>query len=1354
MKVSGFSAAADLVGRRVRLSWVLEAEGAETLADAPAVVVWRKIRDWDFPNPVPPSEIAYDEANFPVSASLVVVELPDTETTTGIQRVVCSVASVARVASGITTEVLRRTMYTTIGEDGIARLRTVEILDTGDEIGGLIPGRPYYYQLYTGAVPADPAPFRASAAAGETHGYGRLLYEMLPQIWRRHDVVTAPASVAATVIPEANPRTGQLRRLVDLFGLGTDALRSSADGLRLLHDVDGVASRFLEPLAHWVGWTLTQAQEVPVQRNELKSAARLYRGVGTIPGIRAIVTRYSSWHTQVAEFVQGIARANDPARPAIHATALTPDGWIGAAEVADVLGFGVANQSAAGSGTLPATLTGSVVGPFALRPGQELTLRLDGAPAVAVRFGAHGFVDMRQASAAEVALAIAGAAIGVEASADSFNRLVLRTRTSGPDANISVEPSSTSLVALETAPGGRISAFVDARGHLRMFYDVARAPAETEASSATTVGGGSTCRGIGVQSSGAGIWRNPEILEDPASPHGSPVAIELPDGRIWLATIARPATGAAELRTTLGAPRTETPARIIGERRGPFRLVPGTVLTLLVDGAPDQFTVIAADYANPNAATTAEVVVAMNLQLTTAQVVALADGSLAVASISVGPDASLRVELQLSTAARALGLMPKAGARGAWDERIDWGMARMGLPAGRGWLADPAVAVHPDGGIRVFWSEHRDERWRIISAFWDERVLVATNAGVGRRTAAGVFSTWDTLAGLPDNDVRSLAVDADGSAWFATAGGGARRSSNGVWTVFPAANPGLPTNDLRAVTAAPDGSVWFGTTSGVAVRDPSGIWVRYQAGTGLSNDDVRAVLVGLDGIAWVATAAGLSERSSTGTWRTWTAADLGNDDVRALAQGPDGMLWVATAAGLLRRETSGAWTSVALPTALLGTSVRALAVDGDGRLWAATSGGVGAKEADGTWPTWSTASGLPSNDTRSVVISDDQVWVGTAAGVAVRADGIWSSFTTGLPAADVRTIVGGWSSVATRASGGGANRGAAALVDAAGRTWLIWSQRQGIGTPEDQWLLRQCRHDPTVSGGTWLAEAAVTTAAPGAAIADREPGLLVDSAVGIQVYFRSNRAGAEAIWRLDLDASGVPGALQAITGSPARDATPAPVWAGPDVLWLLFRSDRNLPLARVAAAIDVGDRTHRVPDEGSLRRIAGTTATPPTELTRNSQRQLWGDLLSYTVQRPEVPDLADLGGGDLYTRGTIGLYVTRGRYGQPLTTEGALRLRQILSEFLPINLRAVLFLAPSPDLEILYPEGADIGESYIDSYPNIDVYTGLMDASAASLPDWEFLMSNTAGHLSADLADLTTLRRRTWFAPPPSEEEP
>jgi hypothetical protein len=203
--------------------------------------------------------------------------------------------------------------------------------------------------------------------------------------------------------------------------------------------------------------------------------------------------------------------------------------------------------------------------------------------------------------------------------------------------------------------------------------------------------------------------------------------------------------------------------------------------------------------------------------------------------------------------------------------------------------------------------------------------------------------------------------------------------------------------------------------------------------------------------------------------------------------------------------------------------------------------------------------------------------------------------------------------------------------------------------------------------------------------------------------------------------------------------------------WLLFGSDRSVPLGRLGGGIPrlegQGDASRRAADEASLRRFAGTTTVLLGDLQRNSGRRQFQDLLSYTPQKPGGRAEGGLTPDEIYTRGTIGLYVERGPGGRALTVSDAERLRQLLDRFRPVNLRVVIVLRPTDVLlERVYPPGPT--DSYTDVFPIVEVLTGLLDSTGVVLPDWLLFMSTEAGSLTADPTDMTTLRRRT-FQPPP-----
>lgn len=1347
MKLLHFQAAADIIGRRIRVSWELEPEGDETLAAAPPLLLRRKERDFDFPAPGSGEDpfLVYDSTTFPPGPPAVATDLPGWETQEEDgRRTAWSVISVARPLAGRLVETARRTVATTFGPDGAALRQRVEVLDVGGTPGALVPRRTYYYQLFGAPLPEGGAP-RATATATEGYGLNKVLYDSLPEVYRRHDVVTRRPGPGSDTVPEASARGGQLRRFLDLFGLPLDSLRGTAEGLLDLRDLDAVDARFLPLLAKWVGWDLSFDVGIPLQRNELKAAPRVYRSVGTVPGLRALVSHYTGWFTQVAEFSQHILRATHAPQRNVFATTEAGGAWRGIDDAAAVLGLPVGNDSANGVGKAPARLVGAV-GPFALRPGMELSLSVDGGPPTGVRFGAADFRDVRAATAAEVAAVVGATLSEVTARVDAGGRLELASNTLGPESSLRIVAPPTSLVTLEAAPGGRPSVRLDAAQRLHLFYET-REASRLELHHKTMVEGG---------------WRDAHAVAFTVpAPRASPAAAVLSDGRLWLAFVENPDTPGSRPRVVLGTPRPATPARLLGQQRAPFTLFPNTRLLLGGSFGTETFTVRETDFVDVKRATAPEVAAAMNAQLNAVTVTPQPDGTLRLETLATGDAVWLEVQLTQSTTARALGFGPRNGSgSGHWDEVLEWSPPLdVGTPPD-GFHADVYSLADARGAVSVFWASHREGRWRLVSSRWDDQVWFATAAGVSVRRGSGPFTPLGVAQGLPSVNVRGVAVDAQGVTWFATAAGVGLRRPDGSTAVFNTTG-GLPSNDVRGAATGPDGAAWFATAGGAATFREDGSRAAFTTADGLPSNDVRAVTVAEDGTVWLATAGGLALRPPGGAWKALGGnLNVPANDVRAVAVAPNGELWSGTAAGLMVREAGVNPHVFTVTNGLPSNDVRAVAVGADGAVWFGTPQGLGVRRPWGAFETFTVASGLVSNDVRAVAVGPDgTVWAATGAGVAVRrADGSFTSHTAagGLASNDVRAVHGPWSSRRELASGGGGNREPAAVRDSGGNVWLVFSQRQGVGTAEDTWLLRYRRFDAVSSA--WGPERELTRVTAPARAQDREPGVVLPATGGLRVYFRSDRSGGTRMWSVSVDANDAVSDPVLLMEGAEADTAPVPLTRADGTTWLFHRGDRSVPLSQVGSApLGAGmpsagasrpglSGSTRIADEGSLRRYAGSTSLVPSDLPRVRRQRRWGDLLAYTPQKPL--DEAPLTDEELYTRGTLGLYVSRTSHGDPLTVEEGERLRQILQRFLPINARAVLVLAPSLTVESVYPPGADLEERYADKHPFIDTYPGPADETAVALRGWTILRSNTAADVSVNPAVPATWRRRTFFFPP------
>lgn len=142
-------------------------------------------------------------------------------------------------------------------------------------------------------------------------------------------------------------------------------------------------------------------------------------------------------------------------------------------------------------------------------------------------------------------------------------------------------------------------------------------------------------------------------------------------------------------------------------------------------------------------------------------------------------------------------------------------------------------------------------------------------SGVGRNmttvdgiTAASSYEMpW---AGLPSDIVNTLFVDpGTGNQWFGTPAGAAYHvgiETKRNWTVYTTAD-GLINDEILSIAGDADGNIWFGTKGGVSKLSNS-VWTSYSTTDGLAGNTVYAIAIDLDGSVWFGTDKGVSHFTS------------------------------------------------------------------------------------------------------------------------------------------------------------------------------------------------------------------------------------------------------------------------------------------------------------------------------------------------------------------------------------------------------------------------------------------------------------------------------------------------------------
>ncbi|PID86941.1 MAG: hypothetical protein CSB13_01840 [Chloroflexi bacterium] len=291
----------------------------------------------------------------------------------------------------------------------------------------------------------------------------------------------------------------------------------------------------------------------------------------------------------------------------------------------------------------------------------------------------------------------------------------------------------------------------------------------------------------------------------------------------------------------------------------------------------------------------------------------------------------------------------------------------------------------------------------------------------------------------------------------------------------------------------------------------------------------------------------------------------------------------------------------------------------------------------------------------------------------------------------------------------------AATTDGAGRIWLFWCDDRGD---------RVNLYVQVNEGGSWAAPYQVSTGqyrdeAPCAVFWNGE----------IQLFWHSNRSGDWQLhsqrWKWNGTAPVAINAPQTETRSPTADKEPFVMVDSGGDLRLFWRSQRR-----------GREYQSRTIDSGDAAMIA--------QLGQPQDRAHY----TYDTRKSE---------NDYYARDTIGIYLTPDAENPDLEDRNKRLINGPLKEFIPINIRPVLFILPAVHKEYVYtydfPEAEPrrvIGETYSRSTTGVteEIYAGVSDNYSDRIPGWNFIHSwsvSFSDHNSIDFNSLPVdTHLRTW----------
>jgi ligand-binding sensor domain-containing protein len=274
---------------------------------------------------------------------------------------------------------------------------------------------------------------------------------------------------------------------------------------------------------------------------------------------------------------------------------------------------------------------------------------------------------------------------------------------------------------------------------------------------------------------------------------------------------------------------------------------------------------------------------------------------------------------------------------------------------------------------------------------WDGKWKIYTTKGepaLPQKTLSSL--DWENT--LEDNHVTAIAADPPGDVWFGTTFYGYkdvfgvsrfRRNAASPWTVFGQRH-GILNNDITSIAVDAD-FVWVGTQSGLArYSKRAKKWDFFKSPEQLPDKYVNAVLCVGDEV-WVGTGSGISVYSRANrAWRFYTKSDgLPEDSIQAFCC--DGTyVWTAGTYGSLAvfNRQEGVWTPMMTGDPLDDKWVKSMATDGR-YLWVARDGGVSCYSMETkTWLALMPADGLGDGRVNAVAIDGHTVWFGTGNGVS------------------------------------------------------------------------------------------------------------------------------------------------------------------------------------------------------------------------------------------------------------------------------------------------------------------------------------------------------------------------------------
>jgi len=249
---------------------------------------------------------------------------------------------------------------------------------------------------------------------------------------------------------------------------------------------------------------------------------------------------------------------------------------------------------------------------------------------------------------------------------------------------------------------------------------------------------------------------------------------------------------------------------------------------------------------------------------------------------------------------------------------------------------------------------------------------------------------WDFINSdnteLPNQTIKSIAMDSIGGTWYATYMGGIAVEKDNQWTIYNTSNSDLPHNYVNSISVDKYNVKWIGTDGGGLARFDGETWEIYKtSNSGIPSNVVMTTFCDKDGSVWVGTYFGGLAHLNNGLWKIYNDenSNLLSNKVVCITKDKKDLLWVGTQGGGVSSFDGKNWNVYTERNSKLTNDyIYSIAIDDENKKWIGTGGGGVVVFNDVYWVKHTTDnSGLTDDNIRPIVVdSRGNKWIGTYIG--------------------------------------------------------------------------------------------------------------------------------------------------------------------------------------------------------------------------------------------------------------------------------------------------------------------------------------------------------------------------------------